>query len=211
MVLRFVEGEILKKEKCMVCQKNEALWDPGLKEFVPCLDCLKEKRRVGMEHILNRSLQRSGIPKRFLEAKLQDFKKPTCDLNPNTGFLVTGPVGCGKTHLLAALARELILDSKQVLFVQSSTFLKRVRNEIQGSKTDLIEKAISVPFLFLDDFGTEKVTDWVYETWFTLLNERYSECRYISVSANSPDTLDGRLFRRIIDMTLLVDLPERFG
>lgn len=45
-----------------------------------------------------------------------------------------------------------------------------------GNSTAIIEKYKTTDVLLLDDIGTTKITDWVYETLFLLINYRYDNC-----------------------------------
>jgi hypothetical protein len=145
--------------------------------------------------------------------------------NPPKGFLVTGPVGMGKTHFLAAIAAEVLLDGGKVMFIQAANFLRDVRTSYGKDKEeiakqlekytnlkipvveDLVKKAQTIDYLFIDDFGIDKETEWAFETWFVILNSRYGDCKYTSISMNDPKVLEPRLKRRIVETTN----PVRFS
>jgi DNA replication protein DnaC len=64
----------------------------------------------------------------------------------------------------------------------------------------------TIEVLVLDDWGTEKGSDWVSETMFTVLNARYNERLATVITTNlSPVELakrDARLASRMLDTNL---------
>lgn len=90
-----------------------------------------------------------------------------------------GPVGTGKTGLSVALAKQLTLDSQRVVIVDVAGLLSRIRrtyskgaDEVGG---DVMSEMQDADVLILDDFGAERITDWVHEQLFALINFRYGD------------------------------------
>lgn len=113
---------------------------------------------------------------------------PTVD----RGLLLTGPCGVGKTHLAAAVLRELI-EKKGVpcLFYEFGALLK----EIQGcydpvsqiSESRVLAPVYESEVLVLDELGAVKPTDWVRDTMMQIVNARYNERRLTIFTTNYLD------------------------
>lgn len=186
---------------CPIC-KGPSVFSKNRKEWDICPSCVEGRVREGISDISER-LSFVGVPSRYLNARLQDFKNHRFK-NKRKGYLVIGPAGTGKTHLLAALAFECVSLGKPSLFYSASSLLFALREDLVRGNT-LLSRVCAIPHLFLDDLGTEKQTEWVYETWFRLVDYRYSHSMHLSVTMNSISNIDERLFRRISEMTTLVE------
>lgn len=123
----------------------------------------------------------SELPPRFWDAKLSDFptevqKLVEPALEEYHGLIIHGPVGSGKSHLAGACLNELAEgDIDGLLFVSVPEMLERIRATYNSDKTDdLFERALKADWLVLDDFGTERVTPWVQERQYMLINRRYN-------------------------------------
>lgn len=111
---------------------------------------------------------------------LQAAKKFVNDVtseNIKKGLFFCGPVGSGKTYLASAIARELILNNKDILFVVVPDYLDALRfsfnkGEDGLTEQELMETAWNVPVLILDDLGAHNYTQWTLNKIYSLLNYR---------------------------------------
>ena len=106
-------------------------------------------------------------------------------LKKGTGIYLFGSKGTGKTRLTACMGNELMSNYYTVLY----TNFAEISKKILTSKDDFIEQLAKIDFLFIDDFGTEKVTNgnedkWLQEKVFEVINKRYINNKPIIFTSN---------------------------
>lgn len=124
--------------------------------------------------------------------------------------------GSGKTMLAAALANELINNYKRFCkFATSLDILDEIRatynDKSENTESRLLEDLVSTPFLVIDDFGTERVTDWVGEKFYQIVNKRYINKKVTFFTSNydlKSLKYDERITSRIRERTYIVHFPE---
>jgi len=106
-------------------------------------------------------------------------------------FYLFGPPGVGKTHLAVGILKKMVVVGKiaRFKFVGIQDLLTDCRRASKGlddeNADDLIDKAIQFPgYLLLDDIGTEKVTDFVQEKLYRLVDGRYSSQTGMIITSN---------------------------
>lgn len=133
------------------------------------------------------------------------------------GLFLYGDIGVGKTHLLTLYARHLILkegddvvwwDTARLFITLKNNFGKRYEEDEENEIESIIRKAIRTHWLFLDDLGREKSSDWTHETLFHIVNSRYEEERntIVIVSNHSPSQLAERISDQIVSR--LIEMCE---
>lgn len=105
-------------------------------------------------------------------------------LKNGTGIYLFGTKGTGKSRLTACMGNELMRNLYTVLY---TNFAEIQTNLIK--KDDFISTLARVDFLFIDDFGTEKVTKgnedmWLQEKVFEVINKRYINNKPIIFTSN---------------------------
>jgi DNA replication protein DnaC len=154
-------------------------------------------------------LAAARIPKRYEHCELCnfDFEGPHRSLTParlaackfveeypleNTGLLLIGSVGVGKTHLAVGILKELILSkSIPCLFYDYRELLKQIQNcyndSVKATELEVLRPVFETEVLVLDELGAVKPTEWVWDTVSLILNTRYNDNRTTIITTNFPD------------------------
>lgn len=210
------------KEKVPVPENYEATENPEQVYSRTCKDC---------ERTLLESRVKSYITKdigaRFTDAKVTDFgpdfamqiaELVDISVKKRQGFHIAGVENAGKTHLAAALIRYLAtkwLKPEQVfsLYLRGRDIYRLVDYRGQPCDTEIYEKYVSSPVLFLDDFITadQRAGDQI----LGLVDDRYRRRKYtISVSnynvaqIYAGDTPFGQTVGRLLISRIVRDAGE---
>jgi DNA replication protein DnaC len=204
----------------------------GRKQARPCAcrgETLKRER-----------LDAAGIPDRYRDDNFANFADDSpilinakriardfVDSYPavDSGLLLVGPAGRGKTHLACAILSELV-TTKGVggLYADFSDLLLRIqtsfRPDADSSKESVLTPYAESELLVLDELGASKPHPWVLDVLYNLLNTRYNRKRITIATSNfedEPDAASGererledrigyRLRSRLYEMCTLVAL-----
>lgn len=167
--------------------------------------CKKEQAARDQKR-LNELMLFSKIPEEFDGLGFDDYGK-LFEITPNNekaikaaryivenddskGALFFGNTGTGKSMLAAMIVNEKINLGKSAMFASIPDLLNDIRCSFdKGNTADILRAVIEVPLLVLDDFGTEKMTEWVGEQLFILINSRMSAKRQTIFTANYTTTV----------------------
>jgi DNA replication protein DnaC len=127
--------------------------------------------------------------------------------NPQGWLVFTGPHGCGKTHLAAAIGHYRRDLGDRVVFTVVPEMLDHLRATFNPESTVRMDRRFeevrTAPLLILDDLGTQATTPWVKEKLYQLFNYRYNaELPTVITTDEFSDTMDSRLLSRLEDRRL---------
>ena len=116
-------------------------------------------------------------------------------LDGGSGVFLYGEKGTGKTKLAAIIANERARAGSPVLFASVPDLMADIRSSFKdGTTSEAVQAVKNTPFLVLDDLGAEKMTEWVGEQLFCIVNHRYNERLQTVVTSNySPTEIIGHM------------------
>jgi DNA replication protein DnaC len=186
--------------------------------------CKSCRKLMHIRENITEYLEKSGIPPKYFKCSFDTFKA-TNDLShcyrickeyiaePVCNLFLYGGYGTGKTHLAVAVARELLLKGKMVLFTSVSRLLFEIRKTFRQGSDDMeasyLERYSSCPFLILDDFGLEKNSEWSRQTLDYIIYERDNHLRPTVITSNLSldeltEKMGGRISSRLVGMGKIV-------
>ena len=107
------------------------------------------------------------------------------------GIYLYGDSGIGKTHLMACMINELTKKLNPCLITNLYEISKEIRKAFTNGKSesDFINSISEVPFLFIDDIGTERLIvnnqdTFIQEKLYDVINNRYLKKKPTIFSSN---------------------------
>src|SRR5262250_2660853 len=186
---------------CPVCGGTGWKFAGSNRRVVRC-DCRIKQRADAL-------LAAARIPKRYEHCELSnfEFEGPHAHLVrarmeacrfveeyplDNTGLLLIGSIGVGKTHLSVGIIKELIVSKGiSCLFYDYRELLKQIQNSynqsVKATELDVLRPVFDAEVLVLDELGAVKPTDWVWDTVSLILNTRYNDNRTTIITTNFED------------------------
>lgn len=144
-----------------------------------------------------------------------------------------GQVGCGKTHLLSAIANGIMKDYRdQVMYFPYVEMMDEISKDNYENKNNIISKAQNVPVLFIDDLfkptskdvrgelvTSPRATPFEQTVMQAIVNHRYLNNKAILLSSeltylellNVNEALGSRLFEMCANYTTQIESDPRLN
>lgn len=179
---------------------------------------ITDQNRKIEEQAIQHTLRILGVPARFSSALLDHFPFSKM-VNLKKSLYIYGNQGVGKTHLMIAILKEILsktirkeleekkrLDFRVLDFCQYSNvpdLLFSIKQTYEGEnkwekEAEILRRYSNVDYLFLDDLGAERTSEWTLQTFYMILNHRYEEQKYTFITSNLElKQLENKLSERI--------------
>ena len=205
---RSQKSEQKSRSKCDLCKGRDA---DGLLGKI-CHVC---QNKIQYEHLPPDEKERlisSLVPKRYVKAKmvhLPEKIQAAFKEEIDTGVLLWGASGVGKTYAMCALAKKYIAEGFTIERTHYETLCLRLRDTYNRNATQtewgIIEPLLECDKLFIEDVATTKTigkleTDFSLRTFLVLLDMRMEHCRPTFITTNkSVENLASSFDERIGD------------
>ncbi len=150
------------------------------------IDSLTDVWPDGLKHCTFRNFDRVGNAS-LTEALLAAAKFAT---EPAGWLVLSGPVGCGKTHLAASIKNHRDEHGFQTLFKTTPDLLDYLRATYAPDSNVTYDRGFdairNAEVLILDDYGAHSSTPWAEEKLFQLLNYRFNARLATVITTNQP-------------------------
>lgn len=134
-------------------------------------------------------------------AALGVTNSPGTQYNP---LFIWGGVGVGKTHLLSAIGRKAIENSRaKVLLCSAEDFTNSLVEAIKNKKTDLFRKKFrQLDFFLLDDVQFISEREFVQEELFYTFNKLKTLNKQVVLAADKPPKFLRKIEKRLVSRFL---------
>ena len=134
-------------------------------------------------------------------------------LSGNTGLVLWGDVGTGKTFFAACIANALVEQNVSVKMTNFSTILNDLFAE--SDKNKYLDRLNDHNLLIIDDLGIERGTEYALEQVYNVIDTRYKSGKPLIVTTNlTLDELKAPTdipHKRIYDRVLGMCVPVMFN
>ena len=131
-------------------------------------------------------------------------------LDAGEGLWFWGPPGTGKTELAMALSIEAMRRRRAVAIYTAPQLMSHIYAAQKSSdpkdQEDLLRRLVGVDLLHVEDLAAIAPNDWVLQTLYSVVNDRYQEKRSIIFTADvsqPPDLakfVGQRTYSRLMEM-----------
>lgn len=225
--------------KCQYgCDENGFIWvkdENGCDWAKPCI-CRKEKienKRISFANLpeafkgmmlenFHNDIYRQDKSRKDINILLKAIRLYLDQIESHKGtgkglYIYSDEKGSGKTRMAASIANELMKNhDTKVKFATSSRIVQEIRSTFDKetrtiTQTELIAALQMTEVLIIDDFGIEKISGFVNENFYNIINERYNSKRitiYTSNYALNDLPYEDRIKSRVKETSFIMHFPE---
>ena len=172
-------SQLLNDGDCNICGDNgKTIVIDGiygcLCEKQECFDSAKKrvkdkKEKQNKENII-KTTKEANIPNKYGEI-ITD--KKYLHLVDGTGLFIFGTSGTGKTVFGCSVGIEYIKKGKNVIFKSVAGLVLKIQDSYKSTEQsafEILKELAVIDVLILDDLGAEKMTDFVRQSLYFLMN-----------------------------------------
>ena len=128
-------------------------------------------------------------------------------LRNNTGLLLFGDVGTGKSFFAGCITNALLDQDVPVLMTSFPTILNQLTGVYPEERVEFINSLNDYDLLIIDDLGVERSTGFAMEQMFEVIDRRYRCGKPMIITTNltleqmknPPDLAHARIYERILE------------
>lgn len=171
---------------------------------------------------------KAGLPRRYHSVRFDTIKADAdnqeaidaaISMITAGGFLLLhGATGTGKTCIAAAVIHDVLIRGDKIYFTRSIDLFNSVRrgygDKAKIDADDILKGYKRLPFLVVDDLGSEKFTEWIEQSVYDLIDYRHGEMLPLLITSNlsNPEIAEiygARVSRRIKQAGPRVEMKGR--
>lgn len=223
--------------ECQKCKDTGyVMWQDDEGRYMQAVcECGKVQRDVQ-----SRKMRFAAIPEKYRQTRFQDFRDDVYKRNESRQlavkakmivkeyaknfdeyqkngkglYLYSNTKGSGKTMMMCAIANWMA-QKHTVKFATTAQILAEIKSTwdrvSDTTESELLHNISSTEILIIDDFGAERMVDWVNSVFYGIINERYNSKRvtlFTSNDAVDKTGYDERIKNRVAAMTYQIHFPE---
>lgn len=189
------------------CDCNEYLKNKEQKRMQEIEQTKREEeaeRKIAYQRKIEKLFEQSNISKRGMKRTFETFtvndenkdvftmSKRYTDCwekykEDGTGLIFIGRYGTGKTHLAFAIANSLLIQGIPVIYETFINLMEKLKESYNNNNLDyyeIIKLYCECDLLIIDDLGKERLSEWVLEKLFQIVNTRYENMLPIIITTN---------------------------
>ena len=209
--------QIALMKKCEYCGKDKSYssYDELGQDSYPTLhdDCRNDYLKREKIRAIDRSIEKT-IPKKFIN--IDSDKIDLVEKYYNKSLFITGSVGTGKTVFMCSMIKKYLQEkvylprkenefydrNYRCKFISFPAWIMSLQGAFKHSEIDPFSLADGIAkfkgILAIDDLGAEKLTEWVKQIIYFVINEREQRELITLITSNfSLDEIDEQIDSRI--------------
>lgn len=230
-------GKCLTPKQAMIRQPRLKGYEQGYKPMPILCEC--RKRELEAEKKAREAFERRGYRMKVLgktgaahtfaaDDRAEEYAtrvslgyvdcfKEIADIKPSIptdGLLFCGSTGTGKTYLCHAILNAVADKGYSIMAVTVGQFERKVWS---GDKGEIFRAVERVDLLLLDDLGAERLSNYVQQLVFDLLDTRVGARKPLLITTNltkeqltKPDSMEHRrILSRVLGAVSIVELTGK--
>lgn len=176
---------LMIKHECYDCKKE--IENGGF-----CIECSKKRRN-------NETILRV-IPKKYLY--IETDKTELLVKNVTKNLFITGKTGTGKTVFGCSMLKKYAWSDININYISYPEWIMQLQSAYRKENENPFEIANQIArfpgWMMIDDLGAEKLTDYVRQITYYIVNTREQHCLPIIITSNfSLVEIDSQIDKRI--------------
>lgn len=177
-------------------------------------DCIKGKLKTFRDiSIIDEKFLRSTFENADMSTSVMALSKRYAENfvskgHAPVGLFFHGNVGTGKTFASACISNALTKANKTVMVLSVGLYINKIQREWADAENDVLKYVKECDLLVIDDLGVEKISEFVKDKVFMLIDTRYRTGKPVIVTTNLVLTNSGLTDEQI---KAKLSIESRFG